>query len=88
MNVVVIKIAVGALLVVLAGCDRLSSEPTYSGLSLEAFNYTPYNLDRFVIKDKYGNKGSGGGDLPPDSGEGSLSCCHVLKGTEFEVGCV
>jgi Protein of unknown function (DUF3304). len=85
MNVVVIKIAVGALLVVLAGCDRLSSEPTYSGLSLEAFNYTPYNLDRFVIKDKYGNKGSGGGDLPPGSGEGSLSCCHELKGTEFEV---
>lgn len=51
MSVVIIKIAVGAMLVVLAGCDRFSSEPTYSGLSLEAFNYTPYNLDRFVIKD-------------------------------------
>ncbi|BEV17326.1 hypothetical protein HBDW_41140 [Herbaspirillum sp. DW155] len=23
-----------------------------------------------MIKDKYGNKGSGGGDLPPGSGEG------------------
>ncbi|WP_338720374.1 hypothetical protein [Herbaspirillum sp. DW155] len=74
-----------AVIVALVGCDGLSSEPTYTGLSLEAFNYTPYNLDRFVIKDKYGNKGSGGGDLPPGSGEGRLSCCYELKGTEFEV---
>jgi hypothetical protein len=74
-----------AMVVALVGCDGLSSEPTYSGLSLEAFNYTPYNLDRFVIRDKYGNKGSGGGDLPPGSGEGRLSCCYGLKGTEFEV---
>ncbi len=74
-----------AMVVALVGCDGLSSEPTYGGLSLEAFNYTPYNLDRFVIKDKYGNKGGGGGDLPPGSGEGSLSCCYELKGTEFEV---
>lgn len=85
MSVAIMKIAVGAMLVVLAGCDRFSSEPTYSGLSLGAFNYTPYNLDRFVIKDKYGNRGSGGGDLPPGSGEGRLSCSYVLKGTELEV---
>jgi len=74
-----------AMILALGGCDGFSSEPTYSGLSLEAFNYMPYNLDRFVIKDEYGNKGSGGGDLPPGSGEGSLTCCYELKGTEFTV---
>ncbi|MEZ0604124.1 hypothetical protein ACAX43_18480 [Paraburkholderia sp. IW21] len=68
-----------------AGCDALSSEPTYGGLSIEGFNYTPYNLDRFVITDKYGNKAGGGGDLMPGSGEGSLSCCYKLKGTDFTV---
>jgi len=74
-----------ALLIQLAGCDAFSSKPTYDGLSLEGFNYTPYNLTRFVIKDKYGNKATGGGDLPPGAGEGSLSCCYQLKGTEFTV---
>ncbi|MFM0317773.1 hypothetical protein PQR36_23070 [Paraburkholderia nemoris] len=69
----------------LAGCDAFSSEPTYGGLSVEGFNYTPYNLDRFVIKDKYGNSASGGGDLVPGAGEGSLSCCYKLKGTDFVV---
>jgi hypothetical protein len=69
----------------LAGCDAFSSEPTYGGLSVEGFNYTPYNLSRFVINDKYGNKASGGGDLPPGTGEGRLSCCYKLKGTEFTV---
>ncbi|EJN07160.1 DUF3304 domain-containing protein [Herbaspirillum sp. YR522] len=69
----------------LAGCDAVSSEPTYTGLSLAGFNYTPYNLSRFVITDKHGNKATGGGDLPPGSGEGSLSCCYQLKGTDFTV---
>ncbi len=69
----------------LAGCDAFSSEPTYGGLSTEAFNYTPYNLSEFVITDKYGNRASGGGDLMPGSGEGSLSCCYTLKGTDFTV---
>lgn len=73
------------LLVSLAGCDAISSEPTYGGLSVEGFNYTPYNLSRFVVTDKYGNRASGGGDLPPGSGEGRLSCCYSLKGTEFTV---
>jgi hypothetical protein len=72
-------------LTLLAGCDVLSSEPTYGGLSIEGFNYTPYNLDRFVITDKYGNRASGGGDLMPGSGEGSLSCCYKLKGTDFTI---
>jgi hypothetical protein len=68
-----------------AGCDAFSSEPTYSGLSVEGFNYTPYNLDEFVIRDKFGNTASGGGDLMPGAGEGSLSCCYKLKGTDFTV---
>jgi hypothetical protein len=77
--------AVLAVLTFIAGCDAFSSEPTYGGLSIEGFNYTPYNLDRFVITDKYGNRASGGGDLMPGSGEGRLSCCYKLKGTDFTV---
>ncbi|GAB3626079.1 hypothetical protein PTE30175_00924 [Pandoraea terrae] len=72
-------------LALLAGCDVFSSEPTYGGLSMSGFNYTPYNLSRFVVTDKYGNKAGGGGDLMPGSGEGRLSCCYTLKGTEFTV---
>jgi len=72
-------------LVLLTGCDAFSSEPTYGGLSIEGFNYTPYNLDRFVITDRYGNRAGGGGDLMPGSGQGSLSCCYKLKGTDFTI---
>ena len=72
-------------LTLLTGCDAFSSEPTYGGLSIGGFNYTPYNLDRFVITDKYGNKASGGGDLMPGAGQGSLSCCYKLKRTDFTV---
>ncbi|AZG15647.1 DUF3304 domain-containing protein [Cupriavidus pauculus] len=78
--------ALGLLVTItLAGCDALSTEPNYGGLSIAGFNYTPYNLVRFVITDRYGNRASGGGDLPPGSGEGRLSCCYKLKGTEFTV---
>src|ERR1700722_7825405 len=71
-------------LVMISGCDVFSSEPTYGSLSIEGFNYTPYNLSRFVVFDKYGNTaGGGGGDLMPGSGQGSLSCCYRLKGTDF-----
>ncbi|MDT6962069.1 hypothetical protein QTN24_11225 [Cupriavidus sp. SZY C1] len=78
--------ALGLLVTItLAGCDALSTEPTYGGLSIAGFNYTPYNLVRFVITDRYGNRASGGGDLPPGSGEGRLCCCYKLKGTEFTV---
>jgi len=72
----------------MAGCDAVSSEPTYGGLSIAGFNYMPYNLSRFVITDEYGNSASGGGDLPPGSGAGRLSCCYNLKGTEFTVNWV
>ncbi|GLU33528.1 DUF3304 domain-containing protein [Trinickia caryophylli] len=70
---------------VLAGCDAFSSEPVYRGISVEGMNYTPFNLTRFVIRDKYGNRASGGGDLMPGAGEGRLSCCYKLKGTDFTV---
>ncbi len=69
----------------LAGCDAFSSEPTYRGVSIMGLNYTPFNLSEFTIRDKYGNRASGGGDLPPGTGAGSLSCCYKLKGTEFTV---
>ncbi|WP_042273109.1 DUF3304 domain-containing protein [Paraburkholderia heleia] len=68
-----------------AGCDAFSSEPTYSGVSVEGMNYTPFNLSDFTIHDKYGNTASGGGDLMPSAGAGSLSCCYTLKGTDFTV---
>jgi len=82
-----IKLAGVVLLLpmLLSGCDAFSSEPTYGGLSIAGFNYTPYNLERFVITDNYGNRAGGGGDLMPGSGQGSLSCCYKLKGTEFTV---
>ncbi|KVU36241.1 hypothetical protein WK68_18565 [Burkholderia ubonensis] len=69
----------------LAGCDVFSSEPTYRGVSVMGLNYTPFNLSRFTIRDEYGNRASGGGDLPPSAGAGRLSCCYKLKGTEFTV---
>ncbi|KVP93282.1 hypothetical protein WJ96_15075 [Burkholderia ubonensis] len=69
----------------LAGCDAFSSEPTYRGVSVMGLNYTPFNLSEFTIRDKYGNRASGGGDLPPSAGAGSLSCCYKLKGTSFTV---
>ncbi|MBR7943618.1 hypothetical protein [Burkholderia cenocepacia] len=72
-------------LVLLAGCDAFSSEPTYRGISVAGMNYTPFNLTRFVIRDKYGNAASGGGDLMPGAGAGRLSCCYALKGTDFTV---
>ncbi|WP_296654144.1 DUF3304 domain-containing protein [Paraburkholderia sp.] len=67
------------------GCDVLSSEPTYGGMSVSGMNYTPFNLSRFIIRDKYGNRAGGGGDLMPGSGAGSVNCCYKLKGTEFTV---
>ncbi|MBY4869103.1 MULTISPECIES: DUF3304 domain-containing protein [Burkholderia] len=69
----------------LAGCDAFSSEPTYRGVSIMGLNYTPFNLSEFTIRDKYGNRASGGGDLPPGAGAGRLSCCYKLKGTDFTV---
>ncbi|MFP3822407.1 hypothetical protein SB658_27320, partial [Bacillus sp. SIMBA_008] len=57
-----------AVVLTLAGCDAFSSEPTYRGISIMGLNYTPFNLSDFTIRDKYGNRASGGGDLPPSAG--------------------
>ncbi|RQV14577.1 DUF3304 domain-containing protein, partial [Burkholderia cenocepacia] len=73
------------LALALTGCDAFSSEPTYRGVSIMGLNYTPFNLSGFTIRDKYGNRAGGGGDLPPGTGAGRLSCCYKLKGTEFTV---
>ncbi|WP_199855776.1 DUF3304 domain-containing protein [Burkholderia metallica] len=74
-----------AVVLTLAGCDAFSSEPTYRGVSVMGLNYTPFNLSEFTIRDRYGNRASGGGDLPPGAGAGRLSCCYKLKGTDFTV---
>lgn len=66
----------------LTACGK--SEPTYSGISVMAQNYLPYNLDKFTIVDAYGNKASGGGDSMPGGG-GGVTCCYQLKGTDFTV---
>lgn len=76
---------VALALALLPACSKLPSEPVYGGLSMEGFNYMPYNLDRFVVHDKYGNTAGGGGDLMPGAGEGRLSCCYRLEGTDFTV---
>ncbi|KWH20789.1 DUF3304 domain-containing protein [Burkholderia multivorans] len=73
----------GCLFVVaVAACGK--SEPTYSGISIMAQNYLPYNVDNFTIVDAYGNKASGGGDSMPGGG-GGVTCCYQLKGTDFTV---
>ncbi|HDR9509078.1 hypothetical protein C5615_24165 [Burkholderia cepacia] len=72
----------GCLLVAaMTACGK--SEPTYSGISVTAHNYLPYNLDGFTITDAYGNKAGGGNSLP--GGGGGVTCCYALKGTEFKV---
>lgn len=65
----------------LSACGK--SEPTYSGVSVIAHNYLPYNLDGFTITDAHGNKAGGGNSLP--GGGGGLACCYKLQGTEFTV---
>ncbi|AOJ34445.1 DUF3304 domain-containing protein [Burkholderia metallica] len=77
--------ALSVVLLALAGCDAFSSKPTYRGVSIMGLNYTAFNLSEFTIRDKYGNRASGGGDLPPSAGAGSLTCCYKLKGTDFTV---
>ncbi|EKS9887621.1 MULTISPECIES: DUF3304 domain-containing protein [Burkholderia] len=77
------RVLAGCLLVMaMAACGK--SEPTYSGISVMAQNYLPYNLDKFTITDAYGNKASGGGDSMPGGG-GGVTCCYQLKGTDFTV---
>ena len=73
--------ALGLVAVALSACGK--SEPVYSGISVIAHNYLPYNLDGFTISDAYGNKAGGGNSLP--GGGGGVTCCYKLQGTEFTV---
>lgn len=74
------KIAMLALMSVglLAGCDR---QPSYSG-GFVAFNYTPFDIDWVSLTDKAGRRAVTM-QLSVGGGEGSVSCCYALKGTEF-----
>ncbi|MGU8083237.1 DUF3304 domain-containing protein [Burkholderia pyrrocinia] len=74
-------LAVGLVAVAWSACGK--SEPVYSGISVIAHNYRPYNLDGFTISDAYGNKAGGGNSLP--GGGGGVTCCYKLQGTEFTV---
>lgn len=75
--------AVFLMLLSFGACGK--SEPRYTSISVEGFNYLPYNLSRFTVTDAFGNSAHGGGDNMPGSGEGSVSCCYALKGTEFTI---
>lgn len=65
----------------LAGC---SGEPSYKGLSFVTYNYTPWDLDRVEVTDKEGNSATTGAIIA-GGGEGSVTCCYHLKGTDFKV---
>ena len=65
----------------LAGCN---SEPVYQGVSVVTYNYTPWDLTSVRIADAFGGV-AGSGMIRSGGGEGSVSCCHTLKGTDFTV---
>lgn len=76
-------LVVGLLAVALSLSACGKSEPVYSGVSVIAHNYLPYNLDGFSITDAHGNKAFGGNSLP--GGGGGVTCCYKLEGEEFVV---
>lgn len=65
----------------LAGCN---GEPTYQGVSFITYNYTPWELSSVRLIDASG-AAAGTSAIPPGGGEGSVTCCYTLKGTEFTV---
>lgn len=65
----------------LVGCN---GEPSYEGLSFITYNYTPWDLDSIEIKDSEGNLAATGAIIA-GGGEGSVTCCYRLKGTDFKV---
>lgn len=77
------KVLAGALLWLglLAGCN---AEPIYQGVSVVTYNYTPWDLELVQIVDASGGVAATG-MVPSGGGEGSISCCYTLKGTEFVV---
>ncbi|SEJ83945.1 DUF3304 domain-containing protein [Achromobacter sp. NFACC18-2] len=77
------KALVGVLLCLglVAGCK---AEPTYQGVSVVTYNYTPWDLTSVRIADAFGGV-AGSGMIRSGGGEGSVSCCYTLKGTDFTV---
>lgn len=65
----------------LAGCN---GEPTYSGVSFVAYNYTPWNLVPVRLSDASGNV-AGSSSLAAGGGSGRVSCCYTFTGTDFTV---
>lgn len=65
----------------LAGCN---AEPTYQNVSVITYNYTPWDLTSVRIIDASGAV-AGSGMIRSGGGEGSVSCCYTLKGTDFTV---
>lgn len=65
----------------LAGCN---GEPTYQGVSFVAYNYTPWELSSVRLVDASGGA-AGTSAIASGGGEGSVTCCYTLKGTEFTV---
>ncbi|CAB3909959.1 DUF3304 domain-containing protein [Achromobacter animicus] len=65
----------------LTGCN---AEPTYQGVSVITYNYTPWDLESVQIADAFGGVAASG-MIPSGGGEGSVSCCYSLKGTDFRI---
>ena len=64
-----------------SGCN---AAPTYQGVSVITYNYTPWDLESVRIADAFGGV-AGSGMIPSGGGQGSVSCCYSLKGTDFTV---
>ncbi|MEK6357603.1 MAG: hypothetical protein V4796_32940 [Burkholderia cenocepacia] len=45
-------IAASLLSISMSACSN--ADPAYTGVSIEALNYLPYNLARFAISDQFG----------------------------------
>lgn len=66
------------LALILTACDRA---PVYSGLYVTGFDYTHRQIGNIVVEDEFGNRFGTGSP----GGEGSLSCCQVVKGSHVKV---
>jgi len=75
---VIAALVLGGLL---TGCN---GEPSYQGFSFVAYNYTPWDLDAVQITDSESRSG-GTGSIGPGGGEGTVTCCFTLRGTDFAV---
>jgi len=74
-----ILMAVVMSLGLLAGCD---GQPSYKGVGFMAYNYTQFDIDTVALTDKSGHRAFTM-QVSVGAGEGSVSCCYTLSGTEF-----